>query len=288
MGIRDRIFGSKRNLGPGVTPPSEIKGSGSTPNPPTGGPGAASESEAPAAGTLRPAPTAESGPLLTPVNEAAAEALRADLRRHQEEVDVSPVGLGIALLGALLTVIALFLPHLEGSTFARIKENTLIQNGDGWILIGLATGVAASAYAAYRRNRKSWAVIILGVVIVAFAVYHGTDKDSRTLVSVNPPTEIDSQDDLFGLNDTLKELSKPEVADPGIGVYMVGVGGLLAILGGWQIRRSGPLVPKHVDGEVPATTGQPTKTCPDCAERVLNAARVCKHCGYRFDAHGPP
>lgn len=25
------------------------------------------------------------------------------------------------------------------------------------------------------------------------------------------------------------------------------------------------------------------KTCPDCAEKVQEAARVCKHCGYRFD-----
>ena len=27
-----------------------------------------------------------------------------------------------------------------------------------------------------------------------------------------------------------------------------------------------------------------TKICPDCAETILAAARVCKHCGYRFDA----
>lgn len=27
----------------------------------------------------------------------------------------------------------------------------------------------------------------------------------------------------------------------------------------------------------------PTKHCPDCAEEVLAAARVCKHCRYRFD-----
>lgn len=26
-----------------------------------------------------------------------------------------------------------------------------------------------------------------------------------------------------------------------------------------------------------------TKRCPDCAEEVLAAARVCKHCRYRFD-----
>lgn len=31
-------------------------------------------------------------------------------------------------------------------------------------------------------------------------------------------------------------------------------------------------------------SGSPTaiKTCPECAETVLIAARVCKHCGYRF------
>lgn len=28
---------------------------------------------------------------------------------------------------------------------------------------------------------------------------------------------------------------------------------------------------------------QPTKTCPECAETVLSAANVCKHCGHRFD-----
>jgi hypothetical protein len=27
-----------------------------------------------------------------------------------------------------------------------------------------------------------------------------------------------------------------------------------------------------------------TKTCPDCAERVKQAARVCRFCGHRFDA----
>ena len=25
------------------------------------------------------------------------------------------------------------------------------------------------------------------------------------------------------------------------------------------------------------------KTCPDCAEEVKHQAKVCKHCGYRFD-----
>jgi hypothetical protein len=37
-------------------------------------------------------------------------------------------------------------------------------------------------------------------------------------------------------------------------------------------------------GRVPA--GLATKACPECAETVLEAARICKHCRYRFDA--PP
>jgi hypothetical protein len=27
-----------------------------------------------------------------------------------------------------------------------------------------------------------------------------------------------------------------------------------------------------------------SKLCPDCAEEVKGAAKVCKHCGYRFEA----
>ena len=33
---------------------------------------------------------------------------------------------------------------------------------------------------------------------------------------------------------------------------------------------------------------RPTKTCPDCAEQVLIAARKCRFCGYRFDTPTEP
>ncbi|MCW2991718.1 MAG: hypothetical protein JWM73_2312 [Solirubrobacterales bacterium] len=45
-----------------------------------------------------------------------------------------------------------------------------------------------------------------------------------------------------------------------------------------EIRRAEPVVVARV-GATPAVT----KHCPDCAEPVLAAARVCKHCRYRFD-----
>jgi hypothetical protein len=32
---------------------------------------------------------------------------------------------------------------------------------------------------------------------------------------------------------------------------------------------------------------RPTKTCPDCAESVLAAARKCRFCGYRFEGPVP-
>lgn len=44
--------------------------------------------------------------------------------------------------------------------------------------------------------------------------------------------------------------------------------------------------PLVADDPNPATDDRPTKTCPDCAETILAAARVCRYCGYRFERVG--
>ena len=70
-----------------------------------------------------------------------------------------------------------------------------------------------------------------------------------------------------------------EDASPGIGVYATGIGGLLLVIGGWQlfsIRLPQHSSPRQSDER------RETKPCPDCAESVLAEANVCKHCGYRF------
>ena len=50
-----------------------------------------------------------------------------------------------------------------------------------------------------------------------------------------------------------------------------------------SLSRPTPPPPVAAAPVVPAASGAATKRCPDCAEEVLAAARVCKHCRYRFD-----
>jgi hypothetical protein len=53
-------------------------------------------------------------------------------------VGASPVAVGLVLVGAVATVIGVFLPKVESSTFFRVEKNTLIQQGDGWLLLVMA------------------------------------------------------------------------------------------------------------------------------------------------------
>jgi hypothetical protein len=201
--------------------------------------------------------------------DAALDA--RDERDASERVAVSPVGVGVALAGALAMLIALFLPYADNSTeFARIVKNSVIQAG-GWPLILIAVGVAVAAYHAHSEKRKGWAVIVLGLVAVGIAVWLGTNKSNLTVYPIDPST---GQPD---------PTASGTVVDPGIGVWVAGVGGALAVLGGWMIRQSPP-IPTPVDPPDPSVeAAEPqTKKCPDCAEIVLADARVCKHCHYRF------
>ncbi len=72
----------------------------------------------------------------------------------------------------------------------------------------------------------------------------------------------------------------------GAGWLMIGL--LLGIFGVILVACM-PAVPKEAVATSPnfaasQAVNQQTKTCPDCAETILVNAKVCKHCGYRFDA----
>ena len=46
--------------------------------------------------------------------------------------------------------------------------------------------------------------------------------------------------------------------------------------------------PPHPAPAIPSSKDTGHKTCPDCAETVLAAAKVCRYCHYRFDRSPDP
>lgn len=171
-----------------------------------------------------------------------------------EPVDVTPVSLAIALVGAALMLLAIFLPQFESNTFSQIEKNSLIQNGDGWWFIGLAVGSTGAAYRAYQQQRRTFAPVVLGGIAIAAALYYGVSHSARRLCSVA---------------DTMSDCT---LATPGVGIYAAGVGGLLVVIGGWQIFRSDPTGPHDdiVEQPRPADDGHPTTSvsAPTIAERL--------------------
>jgi hypothetical protein len=192
------------------------------------------------------------------------------LQEGSRVIDVSPVGLVLAGCGAAAMLLAVFLPYAEATSFATIEQNTLIQNGVGWLFVALAVVAAGTLYRAYHSKVRTWGPIITGLIGIGAALYFGSNRgNSLQLCSVSTGTNC-------------------EIANPGIGVYVAGIGGLLMVVGGLQIRGSKR---KHatsmptvgVSTEVATSSDtRPTKDCPECAETILAAARVCKHCGYRY------
>ena len=170
---------------------------------------------------------------------------------RDEVVDAPNIAaVAAALIAALVMSLAVFLPRFDAHVFVRIKENTLIQAGDGWILVLLAIGILAAALRVGSNRLKGQTVMAAGFVAIALAIYDGTGdrlKLAGGLVS--------------------------EHADAGSGIYAAGLGGLLAVIAGsWFMR------------DVDLLRARRMKTCPDCAELVLADAQVCKHCGRRDPA----
>lgn len=170
----------------------------------------------------------------------------------EERYHVDRVAVGLALAGAALMVISVFLPRVESSTFGKVAKNTLIQSGDGWAFIVLGIVVAATVHRATQEGTRPWGPLICGLIVIGLAIYDGSGERL----------------DLTGSSFAGGPLS--ERANAGIGIYAAGAGGLLSFIAGYVIRRSSDTVrAQH-------------KQCPDCAETVLANAHICRYCGHRF------
>jgi hypothetical protein len=184
---------------------------------------------------------------------------------------ISPVGVGMAVVVGLLLALASFLPLDEpGGAFARVQSNTLIQHSEWWLLAGGAAiiVVALRSYTSGQRKQTS-SIIVLGVIAAGMVIYVAQNTGLRTLYPV-------------GLSGEPEATASGTVVPLGVAVYVAGAGALLTLLGGWTMRQAAEIVPESEEEEEEAT-----KRCPDCAEIILAAARVCKHCGARLDTAEP-
>ena len=162
----------------------------------------------------------------------------------------SPVGLGLVIVGAIAMAVAAFLPLSEPTgPLSRVRNNTLIQQGGGLLLIVLAIAIATTGYAVSQRNGKGWlAPTILCVLGTAWMIVVANDEDLRTLYPVGPD----------GTADTSKAGT---VASLGIAIYVANAGILAALIGSLMLRKSGRQDPIPVASGAPGVAGAATRKC---------------------------
>lgn len=191
----------------------------------------------------------------------------ASARETHREFDVNPLALGLILAGAAVMVVSLFLPLADSSTFIRVANNRMLQHAESWGIAVLAVIAAATGYRAFKSKRLTWGPIICGLWALGMAIYMG------------------KSDSLLQVCATSGGFGACEKAGAGLGIYAAGLGGALAAVGGFFLRSAKPISEGvAASSEAPSDEGmKATKTCPECAETVLAAAKVCKHCSYRFE-----
>lgn len=174
-------------------------------------------------------------------------------KARADKVDVSPLGLWLAVAGSAAVLIAVFLPEASVASFSSIENNTLIQSGDGWFFIALALSGLFAVYRAYRSRRRTWWPLIAAAITIGLAIYDGRASNLR-YCSVITTTLCYS-------------------GSPSIGLYLAGVGGGLLGIGGWQLRKGGAARAATASSP-PARPGRPDVTG--------DAARFCGRCGTAF------
>lgn len=108
-------------------------------------------------------------------------------------------------------------------------------------------------------------LITVGIIIAIIGV---------GLIMVSPI--VDPKVRYLGGNRDSLALSLKDLALMG-GVAFLVIGGIVAALGFSKSGSAQPTPPRP-----PAESSAPLKTCPECAESVKSAARICRFCGHNF------
>jgi hypothetical protein len=143
--------------------------------------------------------------------------------RTGQDVDPSLIGCAIALAGAVLAIIAVWLPLRDPESQRRahpwepVDDQLLVQSLTGLLLVGVAMACAVSGFIAYRGRRSSGWPAAAGIVAILLAVLAGT------AAAVLAPTHFGAAHGTPG---------------PGLGVYAGLVAGVLMLVGGLLVRQS--------------------------------------------------
>ena len=129
----------------------------------------------------------------------------------------------LCVLGAVVAIVGSFLPQAKldfNGTEVDLADNTMVAAGYGIAVIAAAVIAAGLAIWAYAKAARTWLPILVGLIIVAIAVYAGTAGLDVTPDFAPPGLSLD------------------DAGDPSTGIFAVGVGGLLIVLGGIGLARN--------------------------------------------------
>jgi hypothetical protein len=181
------------------------------------------------------------------------------------------IGLSIwAAASVVLMLIGSFGPWVKGPFGVSISG--IDGSNDGWVVVGAAALAVLFLYP-YVRYQGSSRILALLSALAGIAAAATTIYDRNHISKALKVEGVSVGQVGWGLNVAM-------IASISLSAAAI----ILAL-----VRRDpvieGPAQPAPVREAAPKT-----KTCPDCAETVLAAARVCKYCGYRYelDLQGPP
>jgi hypothetical protein len=140
---------------------------------------------------------------------------------------LNPVGIAVVILGALVAVIAIFLPLVSPPNGIPITGNTVLQGQSGLAFRYVILGVIAAGllWRYHQRGKVTWGLGLAGALLIIGAIVDG-NNDSYFALTYSSP--FGSAADL-GLDSA--------TGSAGLGIYAAGAAGVLVLIG-WTILRS--------------------------------------------------